>query len=535
MTVHFHVGEDVHFRVRAVNTSGNGEWSEWAKGTVAPNREITDLTLTQNTDATITLTWTQLTGDTGWRAERRILGSDNTYALDPLVGDNGVVTCIIGDDPGNIGNAPGCALGTYTTPAGSKLLDANTYRWFVQVRDANNEFREKTYRQLIVPRVGAVDGLDITLTTRAEVTLSWWHNGSAVTRHEIQNKAGTSTRTYEQNCPDGSVTPENPCTFEIGSLALGAYDVTVYALHQYGYRSDPYPTNGQRYITSALLNDPAKPVVTAVGSVTGTNRAKVDFAWTKPATGFPSSFDNWDAVRVQKRERDSDRNWKDWELPAGHSETKDNPTSTTWTNLSRSKEYSFRGQLKAKTGRWWGPWSDPVELTTPSSSPPIGEGSPDYVLDNGATTMIDLPDESGASGLRGYSPYDVPPDWAAEVVTWHIPSGTCRTGNLNQIARNKLTGTFNGGELFVTAGDNGAHILMLHATGTVDGETVDLSYKIHVGNVTTDTVDVSEVCAPRKTRPKMTRRLTTRRLTTRRSSITSWPMVPRPPSTSLLI
>ncbi len=80
------------------------------------------------------------------------------------------------------------------------------------------------------------------------------------------------------------------------------------------------------------------------------------------------------------------------------------------------------------------------------------------------------------------------------MVTWHIPSGTCRTGALNERARNKLTGTFNGNALALTAGTKGAHILALTVSGTVNGDTATRTYKISIGDVTDTTPDVFELC-----------------------------------------
>ncbi len=493
VTVPFNVGSDVHYRIRAVNGSGNGEWSDWATGAVAPNRQIKSLTLTQNPDATITLSWSQLSGDTGWRLERQIRDANNDFVGDPAVGANGVVTCITGDDPDNIGNSPDCALGSYTTPAGSELQRATTYRWSVRVRDANNEFRESTYRQLLVPEVDPANSLEVSLTDRSKITLSWTHGTNpAETRYEIANKTGATTDTFEHNCPTDSVSAANPCTYEIDPLTPGTYDVSITALHQYGYRSTPYPSAlGMRYITGALTSDPVKPSVTATGRAIDNNRAAIDFTWTKPATGFPSSFDHWDAVRVQKRERDSDGNWEAWDQAYPHVENKDNPTATTWTNLTRNQEYSFRLQLRAKIGRWWGPWSDAVELTTPAQGMSLS-------LPNGGTETIQLNDgaqSQGASGASGNAA------WSASVLTWHIPTGTCRSGALNERARNKLTGTFDGNTLTVTAGDDGAHILMLTVTAEVGGETVSHSFKVEVGDVDEHTIDVSAACDPSEEPP----------------------------------
>ena len=81
-----------------------------------------------------------------------------------------------------------------------------------------------------------------------------------------------------------------------------------------------------------------------------------------------------------------------------------------------------------------------------------GATSQSIVIGNGGTKSIDLSSDTGggASGQSSVQSQNTA-TWSAVITTWHTPSGTCRSGALNERARNKLTGSFNGDVLTLTA------------------------------------------------------------------------------------
>ncbi len=133
-------------------------------------------------------------------------------------------------------------------------------------------------------------------------------------------------------------------------------------------------------------------------------------------------------------------------------------TSTTVGGLINGGEYGFRVRARNVAGP--GQWSQTVQATpavpdTPSLTNPITDAN----IAEGTTVTIDMGDHFSGDNLS----------YSAKVTTMNQRTGQSRTGDLNSIARNKVTGEWNGSVLTLTAGSAIPQDVTISITAT-DGD-----------------------------------------------------------------
>ncbi len=182
---------------------------------------------------------------------------------------------------------------------------------------------------------------------------------------------------------------------------------------------------------------PDQPVITLTP---GTLRIQV--AWEEPESyGSPIT-----GYTVQYREPDSQ-----W-VNDDHSGTE---TIRHITGLELHTEYEVRIRARSLVGV--SEWSETKSTTTRVRLAPVLTAAfADASIADGATLTLDMADHFSGDELS----------YAVEVTTTNQRTGASKTGALNSVARNKVTGSWNGEVLALTGGSAALQDLTLTVTAT---------------------------------------------------------------------
>ena len=207
---------------------------------------------------------------------------------------------------------------------------------------------------------------------------------------------------------------------------------------------------------------PAAP--TGLGGTAG--NGEVAIAWTAPAD------DGGAAIASYEVDIGIGGDWSEGPDPI----TGITETSRTVTELTNGATHDFR--VRAVNSAGAGAWSEAVSLT-PAAPATLILALPDLELANGAVHAIDMGEHFSGTGLS----YEV------MVTTTHKRTGEVKTAPINEVARNKVRGSWSGDVLTLTAGAEGHHVLGMEviATDVAGGEARD-DFQLTVGTSETESL-----------------------------------------------
>ncbi len=128
-------------------------------------------------------------------------------------------------------------------------------------------------------------------------------------------------------------------------------------------------------------------------------------------------------------------------------------TSTAVTGLANGMTYDLR--VRAVNSDGVGAWSETVQLT-PVAPATLTLALPDLELANSDTHTIDTAKHFSGTGLT----------YGVMVTTTPKRTGRVRIAPINEVARNKVRGSWSGDVLTLTAGPSGHHVLEMEVTAT---------------------------------------------------------------------
>ena len=128
-------------------------------------------------------------------------------------------------------------------------------------------------------------------------------------------------------------------------------------------------------------------------------------------------------------------------------------TSATVADLVNGTTYDFR--VRAVEGSTPGPWSATAR-GTPAAQAALVTPFDDLTLANGAVQALDMSEHFSGTALS----------YVVMVTTTHKRTGRVKTGRLGTVARNKISGTWAGTVLTLTAGPAGDHVLGMEIEAT---------------------------------------------------------------------
>ena len=145
-------------------------------------------------------------------------------------------------------------------------------------------------------------------------------------------------------------------------------------------------------------------------------------------------------------------------------------TSTQLSGLTPETAYNLRVRSVYHEDIPGG-WSETLSVTPGDTKAVLTQPFADLSLANDATHEIDLSGHFSGAGLS----------YAVSVTTTHKKTGKVKTGPLNSVARNKITGSLDGAALTLTAGPEGEHVLGMKVTATdAEGGTASGSFELTV-------------------------------------------------------
>ncbi len=131
-------------------------------------------------------------------------------------------------------------------------------------------------------------------------------------------------------------------------------------------------------------------------------------------------------------------------------------TTTEVSGLTLGTSYTMRVRALYHTENIPGGWSETLTVTPEDPKAALKTPFADLSMANGSEHEIDLSGHFSGAGLS----------YAVSVTTTHKKTGKVKTGPLNSVARNKVTGSLEDGVLTLTAGPKGEHVLGMEITAT---------------------------------------------------------------------
>ncbi len=238
-------GTQYSYRVKAVDASGESAWSATAAATTVP-AAVSDLAATPTSAVTTHVTWSAVTGATGYTI---YISSDNGGTFDA-----------------------GTDVGTAVTYNGSGLTEATAYVYKVVARDTTGNAADSNLAN-VSTLPAAPSTVAATLNSASEVDLSWVNVSANQTGVKVYRATGAGSPTQL-----GSTLAANAISFHDTTVASGtAYTYTIVAA---GTGGDSASTG-----TLSVTTVPAAPT-NVVATASSDAATHVTWAASAGATGY---------------------------------------------------------------------------------------------------------------------------------------------------------------------------------------------------------------------------------------------------------
>ena len=362
-------GTERHYRIRAVNGTGNGSWSTARNATTPPAvpGAPTNVQAVANGENAINLTWEPPTDDGGAAVTGYELhvSADNDTTYSRLT-------------------SPSASAGAYTH-SGLQPGDGRHYKLLARNRAGLGGFSDAVFASTLTG-VPTAPSLTARANGSTEIKLSWTKpddKGSEILRYELEESDDGNAWSFLS-----SNIPNNDSEYVHTGLSGGT---TKY----YRIRAANANGAGQWSTTRSARTDaggPDAPVLTL--TVIGDNQ--IDLSWTVPA-------DNGSAIRGYWVERsvDGDAPWE---------RLSSNTTTTTYSDDTLYRGMTRHYRVAAFNGAGTGPYSEAKSATT-TGDPATAPEAPkrlrfSAVGRNQVTIAWDPPDDDGGAPVSGYE-YEV--------------------------------------------------------------------------------------------------------------------------------
>ena len=363
-------GTERYYRIRAVNSTGNGSWSTVRKAVTPPAPPVTpELEAEANGQNAIDLTWSEPDNRggpiTGYELQVSADGSENSYRR---------LT------------SPSASARFYT----HGNLQPGDERYY-QLRARNRAgWSEWSVAAFAITYTGtpAAPSLTTEVNGTTEIKLSWTKpddRGRFIDRYELEESDdGIAWEPLDRNIQAGNR------SYAHGGLSDGT-------TKHYRVRATNSNGPGQWSQTRSARTDLGGPDAPVMLTATAMGEQQIDLAWDPPAD------DNGSAVTGYRIERSRDGN-APWERLADRHRT----TTFSDTGLYRGTTRHYRVAATNRTGT--GPYSEAKSATT-DGDPATAPGTPTLfrlseVSRNQVTIAWDPPADDGGAPVTGYE-YDV--------------------------------------------------------------------------------------------------------------------------------
>jgi len=362
-------GTQRHYRIRAVNNTGNGSWSTARNATTPPAvpGAPTNVLAVANGENAINLTWEPPSDDGGAAVTGYELhvSADNDTTYSRLT-------------------SPSASARSYTH-SGLQPGDGRHYKLLARNRAGSGNFSPAVFASTL-SGVPTAPSLTARANGSTEIKLSWTKpddRGADITGYELQQS------------DDG-----NDWHFLVGSISAGDLEYVHTGLSggttkHYRVRAVNGNGDGQWSTARSARTDaggPDAPVLT----LTVIDDNQIDLSWTEPA-------DNGSSIRGYWVERSADGD-EPWDRLSS------NTTATTYSDTDLYRGMTRHYRVAAFNGAGTGPYSG-AESATTTGDPATAPEAPkrlrfSAVGRNQVTIAWDPPTDDGGAPISGYE-YEV--------------------------------------------------------------------------------------------------------------------------------